>query len=495
MPKDSAATNVIPLQRIVMPPSVQGRVDATERWASHNQWGDLRASTLTGVLSAADRGDVAQWYSLSHYAIRSTPHLSSLNATRRDRVVQADWVIKPPKYGDPALGTLAAEFVEEAISMIGGWRQALRDMLHAIGPGYSANEMVWRRNDKRKINFVEKIVHVPGHRFRYDEQWNLRLYDGGRRRSSGSAYGEALDPRRWIVHEHQEVSGYKGATGVMRACIWDGMFARWVEKFNILFLEKYGSPLLFAKVDPNTTESVRNQILEDLQNLSNEHVGVYEGHEIDHIDMSSGRSAESYAADLKRRNDEMTKVWLGASDAVEPGSNGARAAVETRIGATMDPKMKADGASLADTLRVTLFKQLIAMNLHKFGGADIDEIPLPEMRFKTADDEVKTDQSDRSQENAREKGSALTRDQMLSLREILADANGGVISHESAKALITGGLGLSESAALRMLGGLSLASEQAIPKAKAPVAPGLTTATQRTSLRYPSPFKKTRGSE
>lgn len=386
-----------PLRLVPKPPSVQGRVTSAERWATGGQFGDMSASQLTSILNAAKTGDVSRWADLCAYAISTDEHLSSLSSSRYTRVVQADWLIVPNEYGDQAMARLAAEFVNEQLARIQRYQRSMKALLSAVGIGYAVGEMEWARDSKR-TNYVQRIVNREAHRFRYDEQWNLRLYDSGVRASKGSIYGEALDPRLMIVHEHQEVNGYPGATGVMKSCIWGWMFSRWVEKFNILFLEKFGSPIVYAKVDPDSKENVRNQILEDLQNLSNEHVGVIEGHEITLID-SATKSGDGYQAYLTYRKNEQTKAWLGTSDAVDPGANGSRAAVDSRTGAMMDPRMVSDGQDLAETLQSTLFTQLIALNLHKFGVGDASQVPVPMMRFRTADDEVKVDAGARAQES------------------------------------------------------------------------------------------------
>jgi hypothetical protein len=60
--------------------------------------------------------------------------------------------------------------------------------------------------------------------------------------------------------------------------------------------------------------------------------------------------------------------------------------------------MVEDGQALAETLRYALFRALCFYNLHKLGVSNIELVPLPEMRLKTAADEVKTDKSDRAAE-------------------------------------------------------------------------------------------------
>ena len=535
-----------PLRLVPKPPSVQDRVTSAERWATGGTFGDMSASQLTSILNAAKTGDVSRWADLCAYAISTDEHLSSLSSSRYTRVVQADWLIVPNEYGDQAMARLAAEFVNEQLARIQRYQRSMKALLSAVGIGYAVGEMEWAR-DSNKTNYVQRIVNREAHRFRYDEQWNLRLYDSGVRASKGSIYGEALDPRLMIIHEHQEVNGYPGATGVMKSCIWSWMFARWVTKFNILFLEKFGSPIVYAKVDPDSKENVRNQILEDLQNLSNEHVGVIEGHEITLVD-SATKSGDGYQSYLTFVKNEQTKAWLGTSDAVDPGANGSRAAVDSRTGAMMDPRMVSDGQDLAETLQSTLFTQLIALNLHKFGVGDVSQVPVPLMRFRTADDEVKVDAGARAQESvdvreqagddaapvpvaatpakqepaaepvaaapvaANVQATALNGAQVTSLIDLVAKVAANVLPRASAVEIAQMAFQIDAATAERVIGeagrGFTPATPEPAtpyqaaivpteappdPKASAPVTPGHL-ATQATGSHYPNPFAKSRQS-
>jgi phage gp29-like protein len=385
------------------PPGITARVTRDERFRTNDQFGDLGAPALGVVLQNADKGDVAQLAMLVEYAISSDTTLQSLYTSRLARVAQAEYEIVPSPYGDKALAQAAADFVREQMARIENWDEAFKLILHAIALGYSASEMEWQYDPSmRNIAgervggyFVRRIKFRHPRRFRYGMQWDLRLYDRGMRRGA-DGYGELLDPRLWIVHEHQEVAGYQGVGGVMRSCLWTWMFGRWVEKFYIQHVEKYGGPITYAKVPKDTPLAARQNILEGLQNLSADHVAVIEeGGDI--VVEAAATAAESGIHDeyLKRRDDGLAKAWLGAGDAVDPGANGARGAVETRMGALTDPRMVEDGKRATSTIRGSLIKQLLSFNGHLFVvngvAVELDEVPLPLMRMKTANDEVEVD--------------------------------------------------------------------------------------------------------
>jgi phage gp29-like protein len=181
--------------------------------------------------------------------------------------------------------------------------------------------------------------------------WQLRLYDQGKRRGPPAAegYGEQLDPRTFIVHTHQEVAGYPGIGGVMRACLYPWMFCRWVEKFGIAYLEKFGAPFIWAEVPKNTPKQVRDDMLSDLSNMTAEHAAVVEEGDKIHIESagSQAKSTDGYETYLQSNRANMAKAWLGASDITDPGKSGSQAAVTTRASVTLDPRMVTDGTRLA----------------------------------------------------------------------------------------------------------------------------------------------------
>ena len=383
-----------------VPTSATARIGPEERYWTNSRWGDAKASQVTSTILKAERGEVGDWADLCEYAMATDGALASVYRGSIDRITQADWVLRPPRDSwDPALAMLAAEFVNQQISRIQRFKHALGLILHALGPGFSASEMHWRRANRQRVNYVERIEFIHPHRFRYDEVKQLRLWDQGRRRSEGSLAGEYLDPLKWIVHEHFEVAGYPGCSGIMKGDIYTWLFGRWVEKFRIAFLEKYGSPFTYAKVPPGTVEQVRDDILEGLENLTAEQAAVFDDNvSIENLE-AVATSDDSYHQYLADKRELYALSWHGASDVAVQGSAGSNAAVEARISTNTDPRMVARGEALCETLRLTLFRALCEYNLHMFPeGTQIEDIPLPVMRLKTADDEVQRDDTQRAQE-------------------------------------------------------------------------------------------------
>ena len=495
-------------------PFTQARIDRYERWRTNTRWGDLKASTLTAVLNDAAIGNIADWIDLCEFAIGTDALLASLYDTRISRVAQADFIIAPNTIGNPRAASLAAEFVNEQLSRIEDLHQSLRDLLHAIAVGVAVCENEWEHDEQTHTNYVRRLHFRHSHRFRYDESWQLRLWDSGRRRGEGSTYGEALDPRLFTIHQYRLFASYPGIGGIMRMCAYPWVFGRWVGKMWVGGVEKHGSPLVYAKVQPNTPSNVRTQILEDLENLSSDHVGVIElpNELIVEAAAAAAGSHEAYRDYMTYRDAEITKAWLGASDIVDPGKHGSQSAVDTRASITTDPRMVTDGEALAASLQRTLFKQLIALNPGKF-GCPVEQVPIPSMKLKTADDEVHRDPTDlaaeqqaarqgytqdvgRGMEGGKQPPLQLLPEQKThamsygDLLQIVKASSAGEIDKHAAFEMICAG-GVEHDRAMRMVGLAqgAIKASTADPKALAPAqSPGQTTRTRQTSSRSRSPF-------
>lgn len=372
---------------------------ASERQRLPALYANLTAERLTTILQQLQRGEVDQWAELVQYALRSDDLLIHLYTTRITRVAQADFQIVPNEFGDQRMAKLAAEFINEMVGRVENWEAFVRNALHAIALGFSANEIEWDRDGVSGITYARNLHYINPNRFRYDDQWKLRLYDHGTRTQvSRDMYGEVLWPANWVIHKHHEVAGNPCDAGLMIMSIWRWLFRRWTDTFWIQNLEKYGSPFVTAEVTANTPLAVRQAIKEAIVDLGIERAAVIEAGgkiTITPPPMGTGQASQ-HELYMDFAKESLTATWLGASDVTSPGENGSQAAVGGRISATTDPRMITDGTEFCGTLHQSLFKWLIQYNAHKFERMP----PIPQMQFKTASDEVKTDAQDLASQNA-----------------------------------------------------------------------------------------------
>lgn len=487
--------------------SRQARITRNER-SKWQGWGDLNAPRLANVLLRAEQGDVADWYDLCEFAVRD-PGLGSLYATRIDRVAQAELVIKPNPYGNPREAELAAEFCNEQLGRIRNWSSVKRKLLHAVASGFSAGELMLEYDDAKHTpnttptNYIDTIEWVHGHRFRYDEQWNLRLYDRGLKRSKASIYGEALLPHKWAIHSYTQVAGYPGLGGLMASCIWEWMFMRWVEKFWIGGTERNGGPFIWASVSENLAPNRKQELLDELEQFTTDRFAVFEMPSKPEINAAAAaaRSHEAYVDYQTHHEGRQAKLWLGASDIADPGKHGSQSAVDSRGAMTTDPRMVTDASLFGESMQETLLPAMIAHNPHKF-GVPVSQVPIPEMVLKTADDQVRKDATGRAYEvqaetEANEAAGAMPHKPGEPMepgkQQPQQDGGGDAMVLEIMKAFAASELPRSAAGIMLKRHGFSEADIasmlplDAVPKAPAPARPGRpTTTTRGTSGRSPS---------
>jgi hypothetical protein len=203
----------------------------------------------------------------------------------------------------------------------------------------------------------------------------------------------ALRPDKFIVHTYQMVSGYPNVAGIMRSAIWVWIWKRWIEKYYVQNTERNGQPLLYMRVPENTPEATMLANQDRMDRLLFDHTAVFKmAGELSTIETAVSTSGQSMHSIFLDRMDRMlSKLFLGSSDAVDPGENGSQGAVNTRTGATMDPRMVNDGLGFSSSIERSVFKWGLQFNLHRFGGK---MPPIPTLEAKTASDEVKTDVQD-----------------------------------------------------------------------------------------------------
>lgn len=415
------STPLVPL------PRRRAQITTLERLQTPHKFGQLEAPALTGILGQLDKGKPEEWADLVEFALSSDDHLRSLYDTRITRVVQAEYQIVPNEFGDPRQAQLAADMVNRHLGRIKKWREFMKGALHAEALGYSCSEIHWDRDGATGEILPAMVEPVHPHRFRFDEQWRPRIYDRGQRRGviskdTFNQYGEVLNPSGWVVHLGSGLGGYPNSRGYMRSCIWHWMFKRWVEGFYISFIEKYGSGRAHGQVPKGATDEVRRKALEALELWTNDGFAVLEEGSTIVIDaMDAATSSETahaqYISYIERVH---TKAVLGTSDAADPGQNGSQAAVGARTGATMDPRMVADGMSLCDSLHDQLFYWDCYYNRHLFDGGNVP--PVPRMQFKTASDEQKTDVQGLVDQHASEQQAAGQRPPMIQVPGALEQA-------------------------------------------------------------------------
>lgn len=443
----------------------QAQITSRERTHTDRSFGELTPASLKTILNDAADGDIQEWIELCKHMTTTDPKLFNKLDIRKRRVIAAldNYEIVPGTDSNPtaqAMAGKAAVFCDNVLGEIGLFENKVLKILDAIGQGVSTTQLLWGRKDG--ANVITDLEWAHTRRFRWDSDWNLRLYDYGERMQGGE-YGDELERDCWLIMLCEEEGAYPGEAGVLRKCAWPWNFKMWVNRFHIHAVERHGQPFITATLPPNATSATKADVLSKLEQLSYDTVGAFEeGTEIvfegGPSTVNNGEFFEKY---LLRADECQAEAVLGATDITTPGENGARAAVETREEATLDPKTITDLALFHGTIKEQIFKPLLRYNMHLFGGV---LPPTPRYQDKSirvpdeASYEVRGGQKDGMQAGLEETLSkqevSLNGAQIASLVEVLQNVSAGVLPRNSALAIIKVAFNLSDSVASEILGSI-----------------------------------------
>jgi phage gp29-like protein len=362
-------------------------------------------SYMASILKQASEGETSKWADLCTYAVKVDSDLAGDFSTRTERLFEGGWsVVKgEAEPGQEQAAVQAAEFIAKVWGGIKRLDTSLRSMARANIAGTSCHEQLWIREGGLFV--ISRYDWCHYRRFRWDEDWNLRLYEKGSN-PGPDQYGERLAPDQWVIHTLPG-DGYPGERGLMQSTAWDWLLRRWAEKWYSLGVERFGQPTILGKVPPNTPDAVRNDLQTNLENVSYDGVAIIEeGVEIvDSLGPGTANNGDMYANYLDRKAKAYTKRILGAEDMNTPGTHGSQSAVEGRIEAVADPITEADGKALADSIEQQSFVPLLRYNLAEFDGVmppiphlvfgpQIEAERLPEVQDSVSDPEDEVEQVD-----------------------------------------------------------------------------------------------------
>lgn len=350
-----------------VPVKRQAYVNRLHQIELQSRLSQLTPERLAYILSQAERGVISDWVDLCYRILSTDAHARADFETRTSAVAGSRFVIEPGTKGalPDSDDQLAAEMVDQALRRIGDLPQVFTELLDAIGVSISTQEIIWGYDRKSGRWLPEDLAWVYQGRFKFGDDWNLRLVDSTGQRGGD---GDPLIPNKWIVHQPRNVAGYPSLTGCMRPVAWAYLFKRWSMQAWVLMAEKMGSPLIVGKLPRNADEAVRSAMKAGLENLSSDHAAILEDSSAIEIIDSGIRDGAAHKDLVDSMNREISKAILGLSGTTEQGGVGSYAAIESRQGATIDARKLLDASALASTLQRDLFKPILQFNRHLFKG-------------------------------------------------------------------------------------------------------------------------------
>ncbi len=201
------------------------------------------------------------------------------------------------------------------------------NILEAPLLGYQPMEVMWDSSTWLPYDVVAK----PQHWFGFDEDNQLRL-----RTRDNMLTGELLPSRKFLLprKDASYVNPYGFAD--LSMCYWAVVFKKGGLKFWVTFAEKYGTPWLLGKHPRGATQNDINKLLDSLDALFGDAVGVIpDDNSIEIKDaVSKNATTEIFKELIEMCKGEINIALLGQNQTTEATSN--RASAQAGLQVTQD---------------------------------------------------------------------------------------------------------------------------------------------------------------
>lgn len=340
-------------------------VGARRIWRSESAASGLTPRRLRAILREADAGRNRDYLTLAEEMEERDAHYAAVLGVRKRAVSALEPVVEAAS--DAARDAQAAAAARE---IVGGpaFPALVEDCLDALGKGFAAVEIVWRRAARWR----------PARYEWRDPRWfawdpadgrTLRLLS-----AEHSVRGEPLAPAKWIVHVPRLRSGLPARAGLARTVAAACLIKAYALTDWTAFAEVYGMPLRLGRYGPAASESDIETLIGAVANLGTDAAAVMpDSMRIEFQQASSGAGAGADVfRDLARYVDsQVSKAVLGQTMTTDDGSSRAQAEVHDAVRGDI---LAADARQLAATLERDLIAPFTCLN---FGA----ETPPPRLRL------------------------------------------------------------------------------------------------------------------
>ncbi|WP_263482256.1 DUF935 domain-containing protein [Mesorhizobium sp. ES1-1] len=310
----------------------------------------LTPGRLARILRDSIDGDPEQYLALAEDIEERDPHYASVLATRKLQVAGLE--IKVEAAGEDAAAVQHADLVRE-VTARDAFQIELRDMLDAIGKGFSATEILW---DTSESQWRPKQLKWRDPRwFTFDTVDADTLLLG----EPGGAV--PLKPFGWIAHYAKAKSGLPIRGGLARGAAWGFLFKSFTVKDWAIFCEAYGQPLRLGKYDAGATERDKAVLLEAVTNIGTDYAAIVPtSMTVDFVGATISGNHELYERRADWLDRQTSKLVLGQT-ATTDAIAGGHAVGKTHDRVRVDIE-EADAIQLAATLNRDLSKPLVDLN-------------------------------------------------------------------------------------------------------------------------------------
>ncbi len=323
------------------------------------------------MLRSADRGEHRDYLTLAEEMEERDPHYAAVLGVRKRAV--SGLAPEVEAASDAAADVKIADAVREMVA--GAQFPALvEDCLDALGKGFAAVEIVWRRG---KTWTPARYEWRDPRWFRWDieDGRTLRLLD-----EQDSYLGVPLEPAKWIVHTPRLRSGLPARAGLARLAAAAYLIKAYALTDWTAFAEVYGMPLRLGRYGKEATESDIETLIGAVANLGTDAAAVMPESmrvEFEQASSGAGSGAEVFRDLAQYVDSQISKAVLGQTMTTDDGSSRAQAQVHDAVRGDI---LASDARQLAATLDRDLVTPFVRLN---FGA----EVAAPRLMLPVAEPE------------------------------------------------------------------------------------------------------------
>ena len=304
----------------------------------------LTPERLTQVFRLADAGYPAHMFDAYESIVLIDAHLRGQFEQRMDEVAAQASTIRPGA-NDPA-SIEAADLLRDGSADM-DWPGLVEHLMLAVFYGASYAEVGWQTVGR--YQFPVEVALVPHRRFVYDPQGRARIT------SEQNASGELLERlpgSSWVKAESRRFRKQTQA-GLLRTAAYCAVFKRMSIRDWLVFIEKFGIPMIVGKYGDDTSKKTRDTLLAAMRQLGTEGLALLQQDDVIEVLNAAVRGGGSgsetlHGAMVGLMNAEMSKLITGGTLTAEmTGTGGSFAAANVH-------QTRGEKLTLADARRVAL---------------------------------------------------------------------------------------------------------------------------------------------
>lgn len=338
----------------VMKEEIGGPSSGGSRTVTHDsQASGLTPEDLAALLVSASGGDITAYLTLAEEMEERDLHYAGVLSTRKMAVSKL-----PIKIISPNDDALSLKIADEARLMLDSvkTRRLVKNMLDALGKGFSAIEIIWDTSGKQ-WQPIDLKWRDP--RFFMFDTWSLstlRLRD-----ESDVVNGVELSPFKWIVHYPEIKTGIPIRGGLARLASFAHMAKSYALKDWLAFAEVFGIPIRVGRYPASASSADQAKLLTAVANLGTDAAAILPDSMslefITHSSTSGGGALFKELADYLDK--QVSKGVLGQTMTTDDGSSMAQAKIHEKVRQDI---VEADATEVAESLTAQLVKPWVVLN-------------------------------------------------------------------------------------------------------------------------------------